>query len=523
MEAQSGQTLAINGVIVDFLSQTLRATSGDPIPLRPQAFAVLRHLAERAGRLVSKDELMDAVWPGIAVTDDSVVQCVHEIRRALGDGKRRCLQTSPKRGYRLVVAGGVADPPAAGDFSLAPASPGLPDRPSIAVLPFRNMSGDVTQDYFADGMAEEIITALSRMRWLFVIARNSTFAYKGRSVSAEQAGRELGVRYVLEGSVRRSSDRVRITGQLIDATTGAHLWAERFDGAAGDIFDLQDRVTASVVGAIAPKLEQVEIERARRKPTERLDAYDYFLRGMAAFHQWTRDANNEALALFTKAIDIDPDFGAAYALAARCYAQRKSSGWVADRLLEMAEAERMARRAGALGADDAVALTSAGITLVFVAGDLDGGGAYINRALMLNPNLAWAWLANASVKVWSGEPDAAIESTLRAMRLSPHDPQMFVMHSALAAAHFLAGRASEAFRLAEMSARERPDYVPSAAWVAASAAMSGNPEAARTAIARLGRLMPGLRLSNLAELFPIRRAEDFDRLADGLRLAGLAE
>jgi TolB-like protein len=280
----------------------------------------------------------------------------------------------------------------------------LPDKPSIAVLPFQNMSADPDQEYFADGMVEEIITALSRMRWLFVIARNSSFAYKGRSVDAKQVGRELGVRYLLEGSVRKAGNRVRITGQLIDAGTGAHLWAERFDGGLEDIFDLQDQVTASVVGAIEPKLEQAEIERARRKPTESLDAYDFFLRGMAAFHQWTSGANNEALAWFSKAIELDANFAAAYAMAARCYAQRKSSGWVTDRAHEIAETATLARRAGELGRDDAGALCSAGIALAFVVGDLDGGAAYIDRALVLNPNLAWAWLFSGLMKVWLGEP-----------------------------------------------------------------------------------------------------------------------
>ena len=247
----------------------------------------------------------------------------------------------------------------------------LPDKPSIAVLPFQNMSGDAEQEYFADGMVEEIITALSRFHGLFVIARNSSFAYKGRAVDVKQVGRELGVRYVLEGSVRKAGSKVRITGQLIDAGTGAHLWAERFDGGLEDIFDLQDQVTASVVGAIAPKLERAEIERARRKPTESLDAYDYFLRGMAAFHQWTRSANNEALPLFYKAIELDPNFASAYAMAARCYSQRKSSGWVTDRAHEIAETARLGRRAGELGRDDAVALCSAGTALVFVVGDFD--------------------------------------------------------------------------------------------------------------------------------------------------------
>src|SRR5215472_7187525 len=192
----------------------------------------------------------------------------------------------------------------------------LPDKPSIAVLPFTNLSGDPEQEYFADGMVEDIITGLSRFRWLFVIARNSSFTYKGRAVDVKQVGRDLGVRYLLEGSVRKSANRVRIAGQLIDASSGAHLWADRFDGALEDVFELQDQVTANVVGAIAPRLEQAEIERARRKPTESLDAYDLYLRGLANFYKWTREANAEALRLFYKAIELDPDFPAAYAAAA---------------------------------------------------------------------------------------------------------------------------------------------------------------------------------------------------------------
>jgi len=216
----------------------------------------------------------------------------------------------------------------------------LPDKPSIAVLPFTNLSADLEQEYFADGVVEEIIAALSHMRWLFVIARNSSFAYKGRAVDVKQIGRELGVRYLLEGSVRKAGARVRITGQLIDSGTGAHLWADRFEGGLEDIFDLQDQVTASVVGAIAPKLEQAEIERSKRKPTESLDAYDYYLRGMAAFNQWTAESNIEALTMFHRAIELDPQFASAYGFAARCQSQRKSSGWSTDRSQQVVETAR---------------------------------------------------------------------------------------------------------------------------------------------------------------------------------------
>jgi len=399
----------------------------------------------------------------------------------------------------------------------------LPDKPSIAVLPFQNMSGDAEQDYFADGMVEEIITALSRTRWLFVIARNSSFTYKGRAVDVKQVGRELGVRYVLEGSVRKAGSKVRITGQLIDATTGAHLWAERFEGGIEDIFDLQDQVTASVVGAIAPKLEQAEIERARRKPTESLDAYDYFLRGLAAFHQWTREGNNGALLFFRKAIELDPNFASAYGNAARCYGQRKTHGWVTDRTSEIAETARLARRAGELGKDDAVALHNAGIAVAFVVGDLDDAAAYIDRALALDQNLASAWAASSLVRVWLGEPEVAIEHATRAMRLSPHDPLTFFMQSAIAAGHFFAGRYADASSWAERSIHEHPGHIHSTAVAAAAGALAGNQIAAGKAMAQLRQIYPDLRISNLRDLWPIRRAEDFDRWAEGLRKAGLPE
>jgi len=399
----------------------------------------------------------------------------------------------------------------------------LPDKPSVAVLPFQNMSGDPEQEYFADGMVEEIITALSRFRWLFVIARNSSFTYKGRAVDVKQVGRELGVRYVLEGSVRKAGTKVRITGQLIDVSTGAHLWAERFDGGLEDIFDLQDRVTASVVAAIAPKLEQAEIERARRKPTASLDAYDYFLRGMAEFHQWTRASNNEALRLFHKAMELDPNFAAAYAMAARSYSQRKSSGWTTDRAHEAAETARLARRAGDLGREDASALCSAGSALAFVVGDLDGAAVYIDSALALNPNLAWAWLSSALVRVWRGESSVAIEHANRAMRLSPQDVQVFVMQFAIGLAHFFEGRFSEALAWAQMASRAQPDHAPSIALVAASSALAEDRAATRDAIARLRQLMPELRASGLKEFVPIRRSEHFSLWADSLRKAGLPE
>ena len=399
----------------------------------------------------------------------------------------------------------------------------LPDKPSIAVLPFQNMSVDPEQEYFADGIVEEIITALSRIRWLFVIARNSSFTYKGRAVGVKQIGRELRVRYLLEGSVRKAGNKIRITGQLIDCATSAHLWANRFEGALGDIFDLQDQVTASVVGAIAPKLEQAEIERSRRKPTESLDAYDYYLRGMAAFNRWTPEGNIEALSMFQRAIELDPQFASAYGFAVRCYNQRKANGWPSDRRRDALEVAKLAQRAAELGKDDAVALALAGIGLVWVVGDLEQGAALIERALTLNPNWAWAWLFSGWAQMWLGEPEVAIERLVRAMRLSPRESQMFGMEAAMAWAHFFAGRYQEAMSWAEKAVREQSNYFPALSILVGSCSMAGREAEARSTLESLRRLDPDLRISTLGEAFPIRRPEHFARFAHALQKAGLPD
>ncbi|MGA8396341.1 MAG: adenylate/guanylate cyclase domain-containing protein, partial [Pseudolabrys sp.] len=405
-----------------------------------------------------------------------------------------------------------------------------PHKPSIAILPFNNMSGDPEQEYFADGMVEEITTALSRTRWLFVIARNSSFTYKGRAVDVKQVGREMGVRYVLEGGVRKSADRVRITAQLIDASTGAHLWADRFDGSLEDIFELQDQVTASVVGAIAPRLEQAEVERAKHKPTESLDAYDYFLRGIASLHSWTKESNDEALRLFNKAIELDSDFASAYGMASWCYVRRKGSRWIIDRAQETAETARLARRAAELGWDDAVALAWGGFALAYVVHDVEVAAALIDRALQLNPNLAEAWHFSGWVRIYLGEPEAAIEHLAHAMRLSPLDPLTFVTQMAIAFAHFFAGRYDDASSWAEKALatsppglRERPVYHPALLIAAASNSLAGRLEEARNAIARLRKLNPTPHISNLKNQIPLRRPQDLVRYTEGLRKAGLAD
>jgi TolB-like protein len=385
------------------------------------------------------------------------------------------------------------------------------------------MSGDAEQEYFADGVVEEIITALSRFSGLFVIARNSSFTYKGRAVDIKQVGRELGVRYVLEGSVRKSAERVRITGQLVDASSGAHIWADRFDGALDNIFDLQDQVTGSVVGAISPKIEQAEIQRAKRKPTESLDAYDYFLRGMGDAHQDGREAITEALRLFSRAIELDPDFAAAYGMAVYCYTLRMARGWMSDREREIVEAKRLARKAVQLGKDDAVPLSRAGHALAYVVQEFDAGKLFIDRALALNPNLASAWFSSCWLRVWIGEPDIAATHFAHFKRMSPLDPLMRDALSANAFAHIFCGRYDEALVLAEQALQESPNLHPALRASAASNALAGRIEQARMAIARLREIDPALRVSNLKDLTPLRRPEDMARYAEGMRKAGLPD
>ena len=346
-------------------------------------------------------------------------------------------------------------------------------RPSIAVMPFANLSNDPEQEYFADGMVDEIITALSRFSWLTVIARNSIFTYKNRPADARQVSQELGVRYVLEGSVRKAGGQLRISGQLIDALSGGTIWADRFDGTLESVFHLQDQVTAKVVSAIAPKLEQAEIERARRKPTGSLDAYDYYLRGVAEVNLWTQDANRTALRHFYRAIEIDPHFAPSYGMAARCLSQRKTANWVEDVDREVAEAERLARLAVEFGRDDPTALAAAGLALAFVVGRIAEGGALIDRCLALNPNIAWAWLFGGWVKAWNGDPEEAIARVNRAIALSPNDPYLSSMRRAIAFAHFVARRYALAIEFADMNASAPQNAFNALAIVAACCAYYG--------------------------------------------------
>jgi len=499
------------------------------VSVEPKVFDLLAYVVANRQRVVSKDDLVAAVWEGRVVSDSALTTRLNAARTAIADSgqEQRLIKTLPRKGVRFVgavrqepsPADVVADVPV--DACRQPLT--LPDKPSIAVLPFANMSEEPDQEYFADGIAEDIITALSRFRHLFVIARNSSFTYKNRAVDMKLVGSDLGVRYVLEGSVRKAADRVRITGQLIDASTGAHLWADRFDGELKDIFDLQDDVATRVVRAIAPKMEQAEAARAKRKPTGSLDAYDCFLRGTESLHRQTPEGVDEALQLLNRAIKMDPEYGAAYGTAAYCYAMRKSSGWGTLRAQDIEDASRFARTAAKLGEDDALALSRAGHAVAYVVGDLDAGARFIDRAIELNSNLALAWFHSGWLRVWLGDPEVAIQHFVRFQRMSPIDPMLIRMNCGIAFAHVLAARYDEASSHAEQALSENPNSHQALRMAALSHALAGRTDRAQEIMGRLCQIDTALRISNLRDLTPLRRAEDLARYEEGMRKAGLRE
>jgi len=420
---------------------------------------------------------------------------------------------APVRVYRALTA---AEPAAA----LA-----LPDKPSIAALPFQNLSPDPEQGYFADGLVEEIITALSRVRSIFVIARNSSFAYKGKSPDIRQVGRELGVQYVLEGSVRRAANRVRVTGQLIDAPTGAHIWADRFEGQLDDIFELQDKITTSVVGAIEPKLRSAEIERARRKPTGDLRAYDLWLRALAHFNTLSREGIEEAIRVLERAIEIDPDFALAYAQLARCLSFLVLQGWVLQPESCFRESTRLAHVALERSKDDPEVLAIAAQVLGSSGADLDAAISLVGKAISLNPNSAFAFWISGMLHARSGDPEAALEHLERAARLSPMDTAAGLRHAIVALAHFVAGRYELALQWTGKALNEAPNFIPPVRTRAACLAHLGRLEEARRAVAQLRTLRPDETIARLRVLTDIqfRHREHAEALLEGLRLAGLPE
>jgi TolB-like protein/class 3 adenylate cyclase/Tfp pilus assembly protein PilF len=457
---------------------------------------------------------------GVCISDDAQRQIRGKVDIAFDDMGPQTLKNiaEPMRAWRLRTDQALAS--TAQPKPPAEAAPGLalPEKPSIAVLPFQNMSGDAEQEYFADGMAEDIITALSRFKSLFVIARNSSFTYKGKAVDIKQVGRELGVRYVLEGSVRKAGNRVRITGQLIEATTGRHLWADKFDGALEDVFGLQDQVTSSVVGLIAPTLEQAEIERAKLKPTDRLDSYDLFLRGMASTYK--RGALSEAREFFRKAFELDPEYGAAYAMAATTLMYQQSISGVPLAAESRNDAVRLAYLAAKMGSDDAFALARSGHVLTYLGYEYDRGASMVEQAVTLNPNLGIAWYSRGWVSLMCGEAERAIESFERMIRLSPLDPLRGSAWNGSSFALSQLGRYEEGCETAMKSIQIMANAHTLGAYIV-NAIGAGRTADAEQAAGQLLKRQPGFRASHASEAFPIRSVAERDRLAAALREAGL--
>ncbi len=395
------------------------------------------------------------------------------------------------------------------------------EKPSIAVLPFLNLGGDAEIDYFVDGIVEDLITALSRNRSFFVIARNSSFTYKGGSADVKQVARELGVRYVLEGSIRVSGDRMRLTGQLIEGLSGRHLWADKFDSTSGDPFELQDRLVERVVGAIAPQLENAEMNRVKLESTSDPAAYDVYLRGLASWNRWSRDDNANALKFFYAAIEKDPDFATPYGLAASCYQFAKANGWQSD--FDREEISRLTERAVELGSDDAVALCWGGHVRAFFFKEVERAVLLIDRALELDVNLAAAWQRRGWVRGYAGDHEEAIRSLERAMRLNPLDPRVFLTQSAMAFAHFIAGRDQEAADWAAMAARVKPNWMPALRVAIAANAMLGRAVEARDGLQAYRRIDPGVNIRKICEHYPFQREQDKERLTEALRRAGVRE
>lgn len=400
--------------------------------------------------------------------------------------------------------------------------PSLPHKPSIAVLPFQNMSGDPEQEYFSDGIVEDIITVLSRFKSLFVIARNSTFTYKGKTVDIKQVGRELGVRYVLEGSVRKAGGKVRITGQLIDATTGAHLWADRFDGPLDDIFELQDKVTSSVVAAIAPRLEQAEIDRSERKPTESLDAVDLYYRAIHSHRRLTREGNEDALRFARQAISLDPNFAAACGVALACYTQRFDEYWLKDD--EVTEGKQHAVRAVEVGADDAFALARAAQFFSLVLKEPGTADAIVDQAIAVNPNSSEAWRIRGWTSHYLGQHELAIEQFHYARRLNPLDPLIHYLEHGLARANFFLRRFETALSWATKSMAHQKNHDPALAVSMMAYAMLGRVADAQMILARRREAGFDMTISQLRKrLAYMQRHEDVELYAEACRISGVPE
>jgi TolB-like protein len=493
----------------------------ESVALSTRAVALLRMLVEQAGALVSKDALIEAAWPGLAIEDSNLTVQIAALRRALGEvpGGEGWIVTLPRRGYRFVgpvvtkseaqrPAGPMEDP----EPKLSPTTaPTLPDKPSIAVLPFENLSGDPEQGYFVDGMVEEIITALSRMRWLFVIARNSSFTYKDRAVDVKQVGRELGVLYVLEGSLRKAGNRVRISAQLLDATTGAHLWADRFDAQLADIFELQDKVAMSVAGVIEPTLIAAEHRRSTQRPTDDLNAYDLYLQAQALSLE--RQATVRALHLLGQALKLDAQYGLALGQAAFLHQNLDVNCWSEDPQRNRQDGLDLARRALQASHDNPIVLSDAAFVFGYFEANIEPAVTLIDRALDLNPSYATGWRQSGWLRSWAGQTDVAIEHFETSLRLNPlrTAPATF----GIAVGHFFARRLEKAAAMLLLSLQEYPNWAPCLRVLASSYAHLGRLDDAQRIAEKLKQITPVLVPS--AEHWRIREDREFYLV--GLRLA----
>ena len=487
---------------------------GRPVRIHRRALGVLCALAEAKGGIVSKDELMARLWPGRIVEEGNLHVHVSALRKSLdeqGEG-HSFVVTVPGRGYRLAHLTGLRST----QLAEGPLPPqlSLPDKPSIAVLPFQNMSGDPDQEYFADGMVEEIITALSRIRWLFVIARNSSFTYKSQAVDVKQIGRELGVRYVVEGSVRKGGNRVRIAAQLIEAESTAHLWADHFDGSLEDVLDLQDQVAISVAGVIEPALRAAEIRRAVDRPRHNPTAYDLYLRALRATDSWEKKDYMEALDRLSHVINQDAAYGPALALSAWYYMALYGNAWTDDPDATRQNAIWLARRAVRSAGADAETLGRAAYVLAYCGEDIDAATALVDSSLRINPSFADGWRWSGWLRLWAGSPDVAIDHLERSLRLNPLDSSAGTL-VAIGMAHFFARRLDQARTMLSRSLQQHPDWVPTNRFLAACYAHLGEWDEAKMMIKQLRALTPVV----LPKADHWRDPEQREFYLSGLRLA----
>jgi TolB-like protein len=495
------------------------------VALEPQVFDLIQYLICNRDRVVTKQDILNAIWNGRAISDSALSTRLNAARLAIGDSgvQQRLIRTLPRKGIRFVGEVREQEPATTHAQTAAPAAPTLSDLPSIAVLPFDNLSRDPDQDYFADGMAEEIITALARCPWLSVIARNSSFTYKGKAFDVRQIGQDLGVRYVLEGSVRRAGEHLRFAGQLIDAITGLHIWAERFDGEMSDVFALQDRLTASIVAAIEPRLQLAEIKRQARKPADNLNAYDLFLRALQRHYEFTDESIVAALNYLREALAIDPSYAPAMALAAHSYAERRNQGWAKDIKTEAAEGIRLATHAVELAKDDSNVLWMAAWAHWILAQDTQRARDLANRSIELNANSPAALALAAWIEVASGNSDEAFALIGQARRLNPRDPREWFVLTVMAAACLAAERFDEAVAWAERALVQNPRFSTPLRILAASLAMLGHQKRAIETMQKVYEIEPGLTLSSLRSRMEYMDRGVWETYSKALRRAGVAE